>query len=62
MLRNAGKPDLINTRAVRVCPKAMVVSAEMYKKPYIYGILRNTGHGMDFSWLLKVNILKLLLF
>jgi hypothetical protein len=43
------KPDFMNARAIRVCKKAMSVSVRMLEKPYIYGILRNTGHGIDFS-------------
>jgi len=39
----------MNARAVRVCKKAMTVSDMRQKKPYIYGILRKTGHGIDFS-------------
>ena len=39
----------MNARAVKVCEKVMSVSVQVYEKPYIYGILRKTGHGMDFS-------------
>jgi hypothetical protein len=49
MLMNAEKPDFMNTRAVKVCQKVMTVSVQVYEKPYIYGILRKKGHGIDFS-------------
>jgi len=49
MLSNAEKPDFTNARAVEVCAKVMTVSVQMYYTPYIYGILRKTGHGMDYS-------------
>jgi hypothetical protein len=39
----------MNARAVRVCQKVMIVSDMKQKKPYIYGILRKAGHGIDFS-------------
>jgi len=49
MLKNTEKPDYLNARAVRVCKKMMTVSDMKQKKPYIYGILRKTGHGMECS-------------
>jgi len=49
MLKDVEKPDFMNTRAVRVCQKVMSVSDRNQKEPYIYVILRNTGHGIDFS-------------
>jgi hypothetical protein len=49
ILKNAEKPDFMNTRAVRVCQKAMTVSDMKQKKLYIYGISRGIGHGIDFS-------------
>jgi hypothetical protein len=49
MLTNTEKSDFTNTRAVKVCQKVMTVSVQVYEKPYIYGILRKTGHGMVFS-------------
>ena len=49
MLRNAEKLAFTNARAVEVCAKVMIVSVQMYEEPYIYGILRKTGHGMDSS-------------
>jgi len=49
MLKKAEKPDFMNTRAVRVCEKVTTGSNRKQKKPYIYGILRKTGHGIDFS-------------
>jgi len=49
MLNNAEKPVFMNARAVRVCQKVMTVSVQVYEKPYIYGILRKNGHGIDFS-------------
>jgi len=49
MLNNAEKPDFANARAVRVCQKVMTASVQVYEKPYIYGILRKTGHGMEYS-------------
>jgi hypothetical protein len=49
MLKNAEKPDFTNARAVRVCQKVLSVSVRMFEKPYIYGILRKSGHGIDFS-------------
>ena len=36
-------------RAIRVCHKMRSVSVRTFEKPYIYGILRKTGHGKDFS-------------
>jgi hypothetical protein len=49
MLKNAEKPDFSNARALEVCQKMMTGSVRKQKKPYFYGILRKTGHGMDFS-------------
>jgi hypothetical protein len=49
ILKNAEKPDFMNTRAVRVCQKAMTVSDMRQNKPHIYGISRKIGHGIDFS-------------
>jgi len=49
MLKKAEKPEYTNARAVRVCEKVMSVSVQMHEKPYIYGILRKTGHGIDYS-------------
>ena len=49
MRRIAEKPDFTNARAVRVCAKVMSVSVQMHEEPYIYGILRKSGHGMDYS-------------
>jgi len=49
ILKNAEKPDFTNARAIRVCQKMRSVSVHGCEKPYIYGILRKTGHGMDFS-------------
>lgn len=43
------KPDFSNARAIRVCQKVMSVSVQMHEQPYIYGILRKTVHGMDYS-------------
>jgi len=49
MLINAEKPDFTNARAVRVFTKVTAVSNRMREKPYFYGILRKTRHGMGFS-------------
>jgi len=49
MLRNAEKLAFTDATAVEVCEKVMSVSDGKQKEPYIYGILRNTGHGMDYS-------------
>jgi hypothetical protein len=49
MLKHAEKPDFADARAVRVCQKVMIVSDMRQKKPYIYGISREIGHGIDFS-------------
>jgi hypothetical protein len=49
MLNNTEKPEYTNARAVRVCEKVMSVSVQMHEEPYIYGILRKSGHGMDYS-------------
>jgi len=49
ILRNAEKPDLTNTRTVRVCQKVRSTSSQVYEKPDIYGISRKTAYGMDFS-------------
>jgi len=43
------KTDVSNARAVRVYEKVTNGSDRKQKKPYLYGILRRTGHGMDFS-------------
>ena len=61
MLKNAEKPDFTNARAVRVCQKVMSVSVRMFEKPYIYGILRKTVHGMEWNIidLAIVNFVKL---
>jgi len=48
MQNTAEKPDFMNTRAVKVCKKVMTVSEMKQKKPYLYGILRKNGHGIDF--------------
>jgi hypothetical protein len=48
MLKNAEKADFMNTRAVRVCQKMRSVSVHGYEKPYLYGILRKTVHGMEY--------------
>ena len=45
----AEKPEYTNARVVRVCEKVMSVSVQMHEEPYIYGILRKSGHGMDYS-------------
>jgi hypothetical protein len=45
----AEKHDFTNVRAVRVCEKVMSVSVQMHEGPYIYGILRKTGHGTESS-------------
>jgi len=42
------KPDFTNARAVGVCPKVTSASDHLLKKPYIYGILRKIGRGMEF--------------
>lgn len=48
-MRNADeKPDLICVRTVIVYPKVAVYSNMAGGKPYIYGISRETGHGIDF--------------
>jgi len=49
MRNTAEKPDFMSTRAVKVCKKVTTVSEMKQKKPYSYGILRKTGHGIDFS-------------
>ena len=49
MQKIAEKPDLINARAVRVCQKVISGIVQMYEELYIYGILREIGHRMDFS-------------
>ena len=49
MLNNTEKPAYTNARAVRVCEKVMSVSVQIHEEPYIYGILRKSGHGMDYS-------------
>jgi hypothetical protein len=43
------KPDFKNAKAVKVCQKVMSVRVQVYEKLYIYGILRKTVYGMDFS-------------
>jgi len=48
MRRTAEKPTFTNARAVRVYAKVMSVSVQRHEKSYIYGILRKTGHGMEF--------------
>jgi hypothetical protein len=49
MLNNTEKPEYTNARAVRVCEKVTTVSDMKQKKPYIYGILRKTVDGMEYS-------------
>jgi len=49
MLNNTEKPEYTNARAVRICEKVMSVSVQIHGEPYSYGILRKTGHGMDYS-------------
>jgi len=49
MLINAEKPDFTNARAVEVCAKVMSVSVQVHEQAYIYGILRKTVHGMEYS-------------
>jgi len=49
MFRIAEKLDFMNTKAVKVCQKVMTVGDMKQKKPYIYGILRKTVHGMEYS-------------
>jgi hypothetical protein len=50
LMRNtAEKLAFTNARAVRVCEKVTTGSDRKQKKLYIYGILRKTGHGVDFS-------------
>jgi hypothetical protein len=49
MQKNAEKPAFMNARAIRVCQKMRSVSVQVCEKPYIYGTLRKTGHGIDFS-------------
>jgi len=49
MLKNAEKPDFMNARSIRVCQKVLSVSVQVCEKPYIYGILRKTVYGMEFS-------------
>mgnify|MGYP007050171945 FL=1 len=48
MLINAEKPDFTNARAIKVCQKMRSVSVQVCEKPYIYGIIRKTGQGMEY--------------
>ena len=48
MLNNTEKHEYTNARAVRVCEKVMSVSVQILEEPYIFGILRKTGYGMDY--------------
>ena len=61
ILKNAEKPDFMNTRAVRVCQKVVSARVQVHEEPYIYGILRKTGHGVNFLDLAGVNSVKFLM-
>jgi len=49
MLKKAEKPDFMNTRAIRVCPKVTDLSNPTWKKPCFYGISKKIVYGMVFS-------------
>ena len=61
MRKNAENSAFTNARTVRVCEKMTTERDRKQKKPYLYGILRKTRHGMDFIDPAVANFIKLLM-
>jgi hypothetical protein len=46
--KNAEKPEIPNARSVRVWTELATVRFWEAKIQYLYGILRKSGHGMEY--------------